>query len=395
MDFKCAAFIVKKHLEAMNSYEHANEEDQLHLPLFQEHEITKLLNSAQPILQKEPAILELMTPAIIVGSVNGSIFDIYQILNRFGLPPVRSYCFLGNFINDGYFSLEAATFILALKVVYPRNIFILRGANEFESRAAKCGFMSEIIDMYSTKELFDQFLSIFTQLPVAAVFFNSIFCTSSGIVSGTNIEALKSIPKNNLNTDENEAISGLFLLEPSAGTYTYTKSSHMWTFGQVPFMKFMSDNRFSLLIRGKDSTNDGVSYLFDRKLISVNSSSSGKSNSCGIVAVFGKHDLKSIKLQTLPHIYRTDVAFVEVNAEAQEQQTNKFHEFTMPRVLLGSSTTRKTAMRILDTSKNSIPLGHPIHTLCNGGDKLDRISRVRTYGTSRIVPISRLENTFF
>ena len=40
------------------------------------------------------------------------------------------YLFLGNYINEGCFSLEVLTLLLCFKVLYPKRIILLKGSNE-------------------------------------------------------------------------------------------------------------------------------------------------------------------------------------------------------------------------------------------------------------------------
>ena len=402
MDFQIVSGIVKNHLLAMRNEMNriqltskgSLEEIQPQLPLFQEQDISTLLRLALPILKEEPVVLESLTPCIVVGALHGSIFDLYQIIYRFGLPPTRSYCFLGNFINSGEFSLEVATFLLALKVVYPRSIFLLKGKSEFENEASKHGFLAEIVDTYSTKEIFDQFIACFNQLPVAAVFFNSVFCVSGGISPGfRNVIQLKSLTKPLTHSDSTDVLKGIFHSEPSNAILEFRETSTGYKFGQESFQKFMNSQKLSLFVRGKDHTNSGICRFFSQQLISLFSASNYKSSNsvAGVLALFGQNDYKVIQLGYLQKVSRSEVVFNELTLNTPQPQ-KKVEAMTLPRFVLGQ-TTRKTQMHILETSRNSIPTGHPILTLCNGGDKLSHIARVRTYGTSRPA-ISRLE-TFY
>ena len=402
MDFQIVSGIVRNHLLAMRNETSriqsismgVLEEIQPQLPLFQEQDISTLLRLALPILKEEPVVIESITPCIVVGAIHGSIFDLYQIINRFGLPPTRSYCFLGNFVNSGEFSIEVATFLLALKVIYPRSVFLIKGKSEFESEASKRGFLNEVMETYSTKEIFDQFIACFNQLPVASVFFNSIFCVSGGISPEfKNISQLKSILKPLTKSDSSDVLKGIFHSEPSNAIYDFRKTSSGYKFGKDSFQKFMDSHKFSLFIRGKDHTNSGCSKFFSHKLISLFSASNyrNSSSTASVLALFGQNDYKIIQLGFMQKISRSDVIFSEPTLNTPQPQ-KKIEAMALPRFVLGQ-TTRKPPMHILETSRNSIPTGHPILTLCNGGDKLSHISRVRTYGTSRPIQ-SRLE-TFF
>ena len=51
--------------------------------------------------------------------------------------------FLGNYVDYGEHSLETMCLLLAYKIKYPENFFLLRGAHECASLNRKHGFYDE------------------------------------------------------------------------------------------------------------------------------------------------------------------------------------------------------------------------------------------------------------
>lgn len=361
------------------------------LPRFTINELTEVLNAAKPIFEKEGNILQLYAPMIVVGSLHGSIFNLYQIISRFGLPPTRSYLFLGNFIGDGEFSLETAVFLYALKIVYPRNIYILRGLNEIGSFTRRTPLFHEMEELDATKSMFNLIEETFSFLPLAANLFDSLLCVSGGLTPG-----IKSIKDINLIPDQT-SLAQFFAAEPTNSVTSFRKDRISYFYGLSQFDNFISSNSISLLVSGNIMVPDGYRYSFGNRLISLFSCSNynKRNNSCGVLAVFGAADYKTMKMPKIPFYTRASISFVSLDDfEADHPKPQQMQILSLPKISSGASTTRRTAMRILDTSRDSIPSGHPILTLFNGADKLSKISRIRTFGTSRAVPPAAI-GTFF
>lgn len=376
--------IVRTHLSNMRQQTAPipNTSTELKLPFFEAHDLDELLDNAVSLMQKEPIVINIFAPVIVIGALNGDIFQFYAILSRFGLPPTRTYCFLGNIIDDGEFSLETATFILALKLVYPRNIFILRGKNEFYQNAKNRNLYNEIAQHYpQSTTLFDKFLNVFSYLPIGAIFFQTVFCMHGGLCPEfTEFQQLLNIERPVSALDQNNV--GVFYSEPSSQIKDYYQRNSRYFFGEAVFEKFMKTNSLTLMVRAAAPQATGYKFEFEHKLLTI--------SKAAVLAVFASNDFKAIKLSTNSLYLRGQVSIVPYSKMANENKQLQIAQ--MPKIAPMASTNRKTSMRILDSSRDAIPSGHPILTIYNGTDKLSQITRFRTYVTSR--PITRMD-TFY
>ncbi|KAF6770979.1 hypothetical protein AHF37_10772 [Paragonimus kellicotti] len=147
-----------------------------------ELEISNICVLLNEIFMEEPSCLSLKLDdqLYIVGDTYGHYTHLLQILNGLGHPPARSYLFLGNYVNRGDKSIETITLLFAYKLLYPCNIYLLRGNHECEQLGREYGFYAECSRRFSPR-LWAVLMDTFNYLPAAAVIENIVFCSHSGI----------------------------------------------------------------------------------------------------------------------------------------------------------------------------------------------------------------------
>ena len=92
-----------------------------------EKEIVTLCTRTREIFLQQPILLELEAPIKIVGDIHGQYYDLLRLFEYGGFPPQANYLFLGDYVDRGKQSLESICLLLAYKMKYPENFFLLRG----------------------------------------------------------------------------------------------------------------------------------------------------------------------------------------------------------------------------------------------------------------------------
>ena len=89
---------------------------------------------------------------------------------------------MGNYVNYGKQSIETMCLLLAYKIKYPENFFLLRGSHETTTKTRLRGFYDECKRRYDITT-WKMFLDCFNCLPLAAIIEEKIFVVR-GIESG-------------------------------------------------------------------------------------------------------------------------------------------------------------------------------------------------------------------
>uniref|UniRef100_A0A6B2L7R6 Serine/threonine-protein phosphatase n=1 Tax=Arcella intermedia TaxID=1963864 RepID=A0A6B2L7R6_9EUKA len=170
-----------------------------------------LCDAALKTLRMDPMLLQLKDPAYVLGDLHGSYKDLEyfsQNLWTIGIDFTPSkYIFLGDYVDRGPHSLEVISHLFCLKVLFPKQVFLLRGNHEFEDINGKTGSFSFLNQCLSFgglegegRLLWKWMNNVFEWMPIAGVLDNKIFCCHGGlprlILTKSNVlELVASIPR--------------------------------------------------------------------------------------------------------------------------------------------------------------------------------------------------------
>lgn len=147
-------------------------------------ELMKLIDLVTPILNKEPNIMQVHEPVIIIGDIHGQYYDMIHMFEKVvdsrQLPNVN-LLFLGDYVDRGIYSIEVLIFVMALKVCYPKQVILLRGNHESRSMTEHFTFRKEILQKYHEEEVYEACIDVFEAMPLATDVNNDYLCMHGGI----------------------------------------------------------------------------------------------------------------------------------------------------------------------------------------------------------------------
>ena len=300
--------------------DYENETFRLVLPILPIPILISLCDSATKVFQDEPILLIVNVDVVVVGDLHGHILDLFRILNKIGEPPEKNYLFLGDFVDRGEFSTETITLILVLKVLFPENVFIIRGNHEFPEMFTRCGFSNELEMIYENQNIKSSFQKCFSYMPLAALVHDSILCVHGGIGPSFNTLGQITNLKRPIFGYEDEVLMSIVWSDPSTQTDTYLPSSRGsgFFFGEEALSQFLRSQVLDFLVRGHECINDGVEYQLNGKMATVFSAS----NYCGMlgnqagVLMLNKDKTRRHEIfESLTYLRRHQARFIESEDE--------------------------------------------------------------------------------
>ena len=284
----------------------------LSIPTFDEGLLVDLCNEAAANLAAKPTLLRLTGEFVVVGDLHGSLHDLLRIFKEFGLPPMRRYLFLGDYVDRGNFSIEVISLLLALSNRFPENVFMIRGNHEFFDVYSKYGFLDDITTMFSGTRLVTSFNNVFSELPLAATINDKFFCCHGGLSQHLytldQIESLRRPIHSDKSTAAAPFLKDLLWADPSEdfGMFAESRRGEISTYGKDAVRKFLQRNNLVAVIRAHEYCQEGLKAYFNRGVVTVFSASAYKKNceNKSGVLVIGPDGLSGRRFDQIPKIPR-------------------------------------------------------------------------------------------
>jgi serine/threonine-protein phosphatase 2B catalytic subunit len=105
----------------------------------------KIIKLGTAIFKKEPNLVKVEEPVVVVGDIHGQYYDLVHMLNKAGDPTKVNYLFLGDYVDRGIFGLECMMLLIAIKINYPKKFILLRGNHESRNMTESFTFREEVI----------------------------------------------------------------------------------------------------------------------------------------------------------------------------------------------------------------------------------------------------------
>jgi len=275
-----------------------------------ENDIKYLATTSRNIFQRQPMLVELEAPIKIVGDIHGQYYDLLRLFEYGGYPPESNYLFLGDYVDRGKQSLEVISLLLAYKIKYAENFFLLRGNHECASINRIYGFYDECKRRFSIG-LWKAFTDCFNCLPVAGLVDEKIFCMHGGL--SPELKSFEQIRRFIRPTDvpDNGLLCDLLWSDPDSKIDGWDENDRgvSYTFGPGVVTKFLARHDLDLICRAHQVVEDGYEFFAKRQLVTLFSAPNycGEFDNAG--AMMSVDDTLMCSFQVLKPSCRNSITF--------------------------------------------------------------------------------------
>ncbi|KAE9455824.1 hypothetical protein C3L33_12277, partial [Rhododendron williamsianum] len=221
-----------------------------------EPEIRLLCTTAKDVFLSQPNLLELEAPINVCGDIHGQYPDLLRLFEYGGFPPHSNYLFLGDYVDRGKQSIETISLLLAYKIKYPDNFFLLRGNHECASINRIYGFYDECKRRFSVR-LWRIFTDCFNCLPVAAVIDEKILCMHGGL--SPELESLDQVRavERPVDVPDQGLLCDLLWADPDRDVKGWGENDRgvSFTFGADKVVEFLKKHDLDLICRAHQAAS--------------------------------------------------------------------------------------------------------------------------------------------
>ncbi|RCN52016.1 phosphoprotein phosphatase 1 [Ancylostoma caninum] len=221
-----------------------------------ENDIMEVLAKARELLLAQPPMVELDSPVRICGDTHGQYPDLLRIFSKGGFPPLSNYLFLGDYVDRGKQNLEVILLVIAYKLRYPKNFFILRGNHECANVNRTYGFYDECMRRYQSQRMWQSFQDTFCVMPLTALVGDKILCMHGGLPTDATGPTLE---------------MDLLWADPVIGLSGFQANMRGASYGFGPdiLAKYCVMLNIDLVARAHQVVQDGYEFFGGRKLVTI------------------------------------------------------------------------------------------------------------------------------
>ena len=258
-----------------NKFDDSNTPQELNPEVYKKNQLTQeeikfLCTKALEIFMEEPVLLEVSAPVNICGDTHGQFIDLLRLFEFGGRPPTTNYLFLGDYVDRGKNSIETMGLLLAYKIKYPKNVFLLRGNHESEIINHVYGFFDECKRRYNIK-IYKLFSDCFNWLPISAIVDDKILCMHGGLSPDlTSLDKIRKIVRPTEVPDKG-LLCDLLWSDPDRNVQGWGGNERgvSVTFNEKTVEDIVDKLDIDLVCRAHQVVENGYEFFADKKLVTV------------------------------------------------------------------------------------------------------------------------------
>lgn len=310
------------HLDYLNSEQFAKD-------------LFKLCQKVRHVLEREPRVVYLQSPAYIFGDIHGNLEDLHFFSDniwRLGMSlTAGNFLFLGDYVDRGMSCLEVTAYLLAMKLQLPHKVYLLRGNHEtrdvngWEEHYGERSFIYQCRSRFGDDigyRIWEACNQVFDRLPLSAIVDQDIFCVHGGIPrpvakDTTRVQDILNVPKvaginppyeheddvyqqvasDCIWSDPASEDQEMNSVDPETGFGESLRGGGAICFGNKAVTDFLQQQGFSYIMRAHEAHAEGVAVSKGARVFTVFSTS--KDHNQGSQALAGCILVDGDKLQVI------------------------------------------------------------------------------------------------
>mmetsp|Transcript_54574 Transcript_54574/g.130195 ORF Transcript_54574/g.130195 Transcript_54574/m.130195 type:complete len:690 (-) Transcript_54574:166-2235(-) len=243
--------------------------------------ISIMATAARKILAVQPSLAQAKAPCRIFGDLHGHFRDLLLLFVSYGGPDEHNapmFVFNGDFVDRGDHQIEVIGLLLALKVLLPERIWLVRGNHEDRAMNRKYGFAEECRNRLGPEvgtNLFDLIHKVFDHLPIACLIDYRVLVVHGGIGDGAwKVDDIRSLRRplldDQLYDRDNYWIYNILWSDPIEdddkeraevfGVHKSPRGGLSTQFGWNVTKTFCARNGLGLVVRSHQSKHDSLGF---------------------------------------------------------------------------------------------------------------------------------------
>ncbi|KAK6739889.1 hypothetical protein RB195_008404 [Necator americanus] len=223
-----------------------------------------LLYKVSDLMEKEPTLLELTGEITVMGPIYGEGDSLITLLSLVGMPPVKTYVFLGCYFGLGFGPFESLLLLMCLKCLYPNKIYLLKGHLEEPASMKNLGLddmlMRRRVPRDSVLKVSETMMRTVAQMPIGAMIGQRILCLPGGpgpTIREHGLQALRGCVRSSMNQfDKVICMEAAWTVMKLEATPIATDDG-IPTFTESQCTAFCKANNLALIVRGRQLVDEG------------------------------------------------------------------------------------------------------------------------------------------
>jgi len=253
--------------------------------------ICTLATACQVQLAAQPSLVRIQPPTKVFGDIHGQFRDLLLLFSNYGFPSHRggdvqttTYVFNGDWVDRGAHQLEVVCLLFALKVMYPAQVFLVRGNHEFRTMSEAMeedGFLYHMKQQLGPADWLEPYNALqdtFDWLPLAALVGGVVLVLHGGIGDGSwGLTELEQVQRPLQDDDNDDIVRNVLWSDPSDSDSAMRKGVHendergsgVVEFGPDITRAFCEREGISVVIRSHQYVRHGYKVMHGGHLITL------------------------------------------------------------------------------------------------------------------------------